>query len=70
MERGIDKRKLEKDENTEITLADEQHTQMCDVMNAIHGEGIDDLQKMFEGGNLMVLVANSRRFGQHIESKW
>ena len=50
MERGIDKRKLAKYENTEITLADEQHTQMCDVMNAIDGEAVDDLQKIFEEG--------------------
>ena len=50
MERGIDKRKLAKYENAEITLADEQHTQMCDVMNAIDGEATDELQKIFEEG--------------------
>ena len=50
MERGIDKRKLAKYENTEITLADEQHMQMCDVMNAIDYEAVDDLQKIFEEG--------------------
>lgn len=47
MECGIDKRKLAKYENTEITLADEQHTQMCDVINAIDGEAVDDF---FEEG--------------------
>ena len=50
MERGIDKRKLAKYENTEITQADEQHMQMCDVVNAIDSEAIDDLQKIFEEG--------------------
>ena len=50
MERGIDKRKLARFENTEITLADEQHTQMCDVMNAIDSAAVDDLQKIFEEG--------------------
>ena len=50
MERGIDKRKLARFENTEITLADEQHTHMCDVMNAINSAAVDDLQKIFEEG--------------------
>ena len=50
MERGIDNRKLVKYGNAEITLADEQHTQMCDVMNAIDSEAIDELQKIFEEG--------------------
>ena len=51
MERGIDKRKVARYENTEIlTLADEQHTQMCGVMDAIDDAAIDDLQKIFEEG--------------------
>ena len=48
MKRGIDKRKVARYENTEITLADEQHTQMCGVMDAIDGGAVDDLQKIFE----------------------
>ena len=44
MEHGIDKRKLAKYENTEVTLADEQHTQMCDIVNVIDGTvGDEDL---------------------------
>ena len=50
MERGIAKRKLAKYENTELTLADEQHTQMCDIVNIIDGSVGDDLQKIFEEG--------------------
>ena len=50
MECGIDMRKLAKYENTQITLVDEQHTQMCDVMDAIDGEAIDELQKIFKEG--------------------
>ena len=52
MERGIDKRKLAKYESTEITLADEQHTQMCDIVNVIDGTVGDDLQKIFEEGEI------------------
>ena len=68
MEHSIDKRKLAKYENTEITLADEQHTQMYDVMNAIDGEAVDDLQKIFEegeshgvGGKLKEIWTTDRR---------
>ena len=50
MEHGNDKKKLARYENTVITLTDEQHTQMCDVMNAIDGEAVDDLQKIFKEG--------------------
>jgi len=50
MERGIAKRKLAKYENTELTLADEQHTQMCDIVNIIDGVLVNDLQKIFEEG--------------------
>lgn len=34
MEYGVDK-KLARYENAEITLGDEQHTQMCNVVDAI-----------------------------------
>ena len=50
MERGIDKRKLARYESTEVTLADEQHTQMCNMMNAIDEVATDDLQHIFKGG--------------------
>ena len=46
MEHGTDKRKLTKYNNNEIFLADEQHIQMCDVMNAIDGKVLDNLQKI------------------------
>ena len=48
MEHGTYKRKLAKYKNNEITLVDQQHTQMCDVMNAVDGEVYDDLQKIFK----------------------
>ena len=50
MERGVDKRKLVKYQTTEVTLADEQHTQMCNVMDAIDRVATDDLQRIFEEG--------------------
>ena len=48
MERGLDKRKLAKYQATEITLADEQHTQMCNVMDIIDKAATNDLQRIFE----------------------
>ena len=50
MERGLDKKKLARYENTEITLGDEQHTQMCNVVDAIDHVAVDDLQHIFEEG--------------------
>ena len=50
MERGLDKRKLARYENTEITLSEEQHTEMCDIMDAVDRVGADDLQRIFEEG--------------------
>ena len=47
---ALTKRKLAKYKNAEISLNDKQNTQMCAVMNAIDGKGIDDLQKIFEEG--------------------
>ena len=35
MERGFDKRKLTRYENTEITLSEEQHREMCDIVDAV-----------------------------------
>ena len=48
MERGIDKRKLARYEATEVALAEEQHTEMCNVVDAIDQVAIDDLQRIFE----------------------
>jgi len=50
MERGLDKRKLAKYQAIEITLADEQYTQMCSVMDVIDKVATDDLQHIFEEG--------------------
>ena len=68
MECGIAKMKLAKYEKTELTLADEQHTQMCDVVNFIDGAAGDDLQKIFEeveihgaGGKLKEIWMTDKR---------
>ena len=50
MEHGTDNGKLAKYKNNKITLADEQHTQMCDVTNAVDCKVPDDLQKIFKKG--------------------
>ena len=50
MERGLDKRKLTRYKNTEITWSKEQHTEMCDIMDAVDRVGVDDLQHIFEEG--------------------
>ena len=52
MERCLDKRKLTRYENTEITLSEEQHTEMCNIMDAVDQVGVDDLQHIFEEGEL------------------
>ena len=39
---------------------------MCDVTNAVDGEVLDDLQKIFKKEESHDLVASLRRFGQHI----
>lgn len=48
MERGLDKRKLAKYVDTELTLADNQHSQMCSVVDTINQVAVDDLQRIFE----------------------
>ena len=53
MERGVDKRKLARYEATEVALADEQHTEMCSVMDAIDQVAADDLQCIFEEGEAL-----------------
>jgi len=52
MERGVDKRKLARYEPTEVTLADEQHTQMCNVMDVIDQVAVDDLECIFKEGEI------------------
>jgi len=50
-ERNNDKIKLRKYEKTEVTLADEQHDDMCNVMNKIEEVSRDDLEKVFAEGD-------------------
>ena len=50
MERGMNKCKLARYEATEVTLAEEQHTQMSSVMDAIDQVATDELQCIFEEG--------------------
>ena len=50
MEWGLNKTKFAQYENTEITLSEEQYTEMCDIMNAVDRVGVDDLQRLFEEG--------------------
>ena len=50
MERNLDKRKLAQYEKTEITMSEEQHTQMCDVMDVVDQVAVDNLQHIFEEG--------------------
>lgn len=52
MERGLDKRKLARYEKTEITLSEEQHAQMCDVMDVVDRVAVDGLQRIFEEGEI------------------
>jgi len=52
LENGIYKKKVAKYKKTEMTLADEQHTQMCDVMSIIDSTVGDDLQKIFKEGKV------------------
>ena len=52
MERDLDKRKLAQYESTEITLSEEQHSLMCDVMDVVDQVAVDDLQCTFEEGEI------------------
>jgi len=58
MEHGI--RKLAKHENTELTVAEKQHTQMYDVVSIINGSIGSDLQKIFEEGNIHDVIGKLR----------
>ena len=46
-ERNNDKKKLRKYENTEVTLADDQHEDMCNIVKTIDEVSKDDLEKLF-----------------------
>ena len=50
-ERNNDKIKLTKFEKTEITLAEEQHDEMCTIVNRIEEVGKDELEKVFADGD-------------------
>ena len=50
-ERGNDKKKLAKYENTEVTLADEQHEEMSTLVNKIEEVGKAELEKIFAEGD-------------------
>ena len=51
MERNNDKVKLTKSEKIEITLAEEQHDEICTIVNRIEEVGKDELQKVFVDGD-------------------
>ena len=51
-ERSNDKRKLRKYENTEVTLADDQHEDMCNIVKTIEEVSKDDLEKLFAEGDI------------------
>ena len=51
VERSNDRRKLIKYESTDITLADEQHEDMCTLTNKINDVGNEDLQRIFTEGD-------------------
>lgn len=51
IERNNDKIKLTKFEKTEITLAEEQHDEMCTIVNRIEEVGKDELEKVFADGD-------------------
>jgi len=49
-ERTKDKAKLSKFEKTEVTLDEEQHDEMCNIVNKIEEVGKDELEKVFAEG--------------------
>ena len=61
-ERNNDK-KLAKSENTEVTLADEQHEEMSAIINKIEEVGKDDIEKVFAEGD-------SHGVGKEIREVW
>ena len=51
IERGNEKKKLAKYENTKVTLADEQHEEMSTLVNKIEEVGKAELEKIFAEGD-------------------
>ena len=51
-ERNSDKKKLRKYENTEVTLTDDQHEDMCSIVKTIEESSKDDLEKVFADGDI------------------
>ena len=51
-ERINDKKKLRKYENTEITLDDDQHDDLCEIVKKIEQISKDDLEKVFCEGDI------------------
>ena len=62
-ERNNDKRKLTKYEKTEVTLADEQHEEMCAIMNKVEEVDKAELEKIFAEGD-------SHGVGTQIREVW
>ena len=62
-ERNNDKIKLRRYENTEVTLADDQHDDMCNVVKTIEEVGKNDLDKVFAEGD-------SHGVGDKIREVW
>ena len=61
-ERNNDKKKLAKYENTEVTLADEQHEEMSAIIK-IEEVGQDELEKIFAEGD-------SHDVGKEVREVW
>ena len=51
IERNSDKINLTKFEKTEKTLAEEQHDEMCTIVNRIEEVSKDELEKLFANGD-------------------
>jgi len=62
-ERNNDKRKLAKYNRTEVTLTDEQHEEMCAVLNIAEEVDNSELEKIFAEGD-------SYGVGKEIREVW
>jgi len=60
MERNSDKIKLARYEKSEVTLAEEQHDEMCAIVNRIEEVGKKELEKVFAKGNAHGVGAQMR----------
>ena len=61
--RNNDKIKLRRYENTEVTLADDQHDDMCNVVKTIEEVGKNNLEEVFAEGD-------SHSIGDKIREVW